>query len=866
MSYVSLDYSMGRVPQRDRISLRAVSVPLEIETAYPTPSCRPVTVGIPCPKGTLADPGGLAVFDPEDRPLPLQVQPLAHWSRQTTAADRLAAQSSLRFWNTSRAILVETGAVTFFVDRRVLRPFVQVKAADDEMLETGSSGIALTTHHGRRALGRVERVAMECSGPARVTLRLAGCFPGRAPCRFLARLSFFADTGFVRLDLTIHNPRRARHRGGLWDLGDRGSILFRDLSLELAVSAPARPLVSWTPEFGQAPRQDFSGRLELYQDSSGGDNWHSRNHVNREGRVPCTFRGYRVRTGNAEENGLRASPIVSLEGPNGTAMAVAVPEFWQQFPKAIEVEGRILRVRLFPHQFGDLHELQGGEQKTHTIWLHFGQSEAEQNTPLDWVHQPAYVHAPPDWYAASRVFPSLLPPSGKTDARFESLLAEVTDGPQSLLARREIIDEYGWRHFGEVYADHEAAGYDGPAPIISHYNNQYDVVYGFLLQFLRTGRPLWFELGRDLARHVLDIDIYHTDQDKPAYNGGLFWFTDHHKTAATATHRTYSRANCRPGDRSYGGGPASQHNYTTGLLHYYYLTGDPQARDAVLSLAAWVVNMDDGSKTLLGLLDNGPTGLATTTRHADYHGPGRGSGYSINALLDAWLLTQDRWHLLHAETLLRRSIHPADDVDARDLLNVEVRWSYTVFLSVLARYLDLKVEADMLDEMYAYAQASLLRYARWMAENERPYLDHPERLALPTETWPAQDFRKANVLRLAARHVEEPLRAHLLARAEALADRAWSDLISRPTRASTRAIAIVFVEGLRDSFFRSCTADAALQPPAAFDFGTSNGSFVPQRLRVFSRLTTVGGLAGAFATLAHPRTLPKLFSLLRGRL
>src|SRR5207249_2412935 len=154
--------------------------------------------------------------------------------------------------------------------------------------------------------------------------------------------------------------------------------------------------------------------------------------------------------------------------------------------------------------------------------------------------------------------------------------------------------------------------------------------------------------------------------------------------------RTYSRANCRPGDRSYGGGPSSNHNFTTGLLHYYYLTGDPGARDAVLSLANWVIHMDDGARSVFRLLDDGPTGLASFTCQLDYQGPGRGAGNSINALLDGWLLTSNGAYLTKAETILRRCINPADDVAGRDLLNVEVRWSYTMFLSTLARYLQLK--------------------------------------------------------------------------------------------------------------------------------------------------------------------------------
>src|SRR5262249_40594633 len=151
-------------------------------------------------------------------------------------------------------------------------------------------------------------------------------------------------------------------------------------------------------------------------------------------------------------------------------------------------------------------------------------------------------------------------------------------------ARREVSDEYGWRHYGDLYADHEAAHYTGPGPIISHYNNQYDVIYGALLQYYRTGDAPWAELLEPLARHVIDVDIYHTTEDRAAFSGGLFGHTDHYRDATTGTHRGYSRANAPPG-QDYGGGPGSEHNYTDGLLHYHYLNGDPLARDAVLGLA-----------------------------------------------------------------------------------------------------------------------------------------------------------------------------------------------------------------------------------------------------------------------------------------
>jgi hypothetical protein len=858
----------------------SLAVPLFIHGATAGSSPQPLTVGIPFPRGGLQDTGSLCLVGDAGRPIRVQSEALAHWpdgsvkwllldfvcpgggpavGRWTLCREAragLVGATPLRVEESARGLVIDTGAAVFHLRRDALPPFHRVLRGGRDVLDLASVRTFLTDTRGRVGRPRVERFALETRGPVRATVRLEGVFRGRVPCRFVARCCFFAGTGLVRLRLTVHNPNRARHRGGLWDLGDPGSMLLGDLSLELGLAAG--PRVTWQAEPDQPSRSATS--LEIYQDSSGGANWQSRNHVNREGRVPCSFRGYRVRSPGGEARGLRASPVVAVQGA-GHGVAAAVPEFWQQFPKAIEAEDGVLRLRLFPGQFGDPFELQGGEQKTHTVWLHFGDAEAAPLAALDWVHRPARVTADPGWYSASGALPYLLPTREAPDARLDALLREALEGPNSLAGRREVIDEYGWRPYGEIYADHEAAYYQGPPPVVSHYNNQYDLVYGAALHYFRSGDPRWFELLDPLARHIIDIDIYHTTQDRAAYNGGLFWHTDHYRDAATCTHRGYSAAN-RPQGRLYGGGPCNEHNYTTGLLHYYYLTGDPAARDAVLSLARWVIGMDDGTATVFAPADGGPTGLASSTREADYHGPGRGGGNSVNALLDGWLVTGERRYLDRAEALIRRCVHPLDDVAARDLPDVERRWSYTVFLAALARYLGLKAEAGALDFLYAYAHASLLRYAEWMLRHEVPYFDRPEQLEYPTETWAAQELRKANVLRLAAGCAEEPLRGRLTRRAAELSERGWHDLMRFDSRHATRPVALVLVEGLRDAFFRTCAAPSLPKPPGPFDFGRPQ-AFVPQRQRARARLKTAGGLARALARLADVRSWPRLLRALR---
>jgi hypothetical protein len=209
-------------------------------------------------------------------------------------------------------------------------------------------------------------------------------------------------------------------------------------------------------------------------------------------------------------------------------------------------------------------------------------------------------------------------------------------------------------------------------------------------------------------------------------------------------------------------------------------------------------------------------------------------------------LTGRRIYLDQTESLIRRCVHPTDDLAALDLLNAELRWSYPVFLVALARYLRVKAEADMLDHMYAYGQASFLHYATWMVENERPYFHHREQLEFPTETWPAQEFRKANALRLAAAHADQPLCARLLRRGQDLADRAWNDFLSFDSRHLARPVAIMMTEGTRDQFFRRHLGEPAPRSGEAIPFEQPM-RFASQKQRVKALLRSPAKLTANLA-------------------
>jgi hypothetical protein len=286
-------------------------------------------------------------------------------------------------------------------------------------------------------------------------------------------------------------------------------------------------------------------------------------------------------------------------------------------------------------------------------------------------------------------------------------------------------------------------------------------------------------------------------------------------------------------------------------MFHHYLTGDPQSRAAVRRLGRWVVDMDDGrlARPPLPWLSTADTGAASHTYEADYHGPGRGPGHAIQALLNAWQIAGDPAFLDKADALVRRCIHPADDLAARRLGEVEKRWSYTAFLQVLGRYMDARaVVGGHADPMWRYARASLLAYARWMAEHEYFYLDRPERLEFPNETWAAQELRKVEVFDLAAQYAASAdERRRFVERARWFHARACDTLVSHPMRTRTRPVVLLLAFGFAHAWHEAHRDRLPLLTATEVDAGRPQ-AFAPQRTVALRRLKVLA-VAGALAVL-----------------
>jgi hypothetical protein len=713
------------------------------------------------------------------------------------------------------SVQVHTGPARFTLRAGGHDIFAEVLATPGVLRQRVGS-VVITDRDGREWPMRIARVACEQQGRLRVTVKLEGhAGPRRDPLvNLTVRIQFFAGTAAVRAAVTLWNPRRAHHPGGIWELGDRGSVHLRDASVAFPLRAQ-----KLSAQCSVEPAHDlepFDRWLQVRQHSS---------------------RAYTIASHGSTREGRRATPAVLVDDAAGR-IGLAVEHFWQNCPREIEAQPAALTFRMFPRQPGDTYELQGGERKTHRFTMLFADDAASRDA-MFWGRETAIAAATPDWYCAASSVSHLSIAEESRDPRYERLISAAIEGSESFERKRQVIDEFGWRNFGDIYADHENAFSGAETPIVSHYNNQYDAVGGFAAQFMRSGDARWWRAMNELAWHVTDIDVYHTDRDKPAYNHGLFWHTFHYVPAGRCTHRSYP---AHP--RVCGGGPANEHNYAAGLRLHWLLTGDPESRTTAIGLADWVIAMDDGRRTVLRWVDASPTGLASATYSPTYHGPGRGAGHSVMALLDGHRLTGESRFLEKAEQLIRRCIHPADDLAARELLDAERRWSYVVFLQAIGRFLEHKIERGDIDEAYGYARASLLHYARWMAVNEYPYLDKPQILEYPTETWAAQDIRKSDVFSYAAQHARGDERERFLERAAFFFDASVSTLERLETRTLARPVVLLLSNGLMHLSEDGAAAAPAATAPETFGRAVH---FVPQKEAAKRRL--MSGAAGLAAIL-----------------
>lgn len=708
----------------------------------------PVSTGVFLPRGAVTDISRLSLSGPDGKPLLSQFETLASWpdgsvkwvlvdfaadcpargvSRYVLHDKGAPAQPTLlNIVEEDDGIIVITGPLRLSLNRERFDLFERVyldhnrdgRFEESEMVSLNDRGLAVarTDEQGRLSssiFGKVKTFEVEAAGPVRATVAVKGelaDIDGEPALDYTARLNFYTGTGLVRVFFTLENrkptvPLVDENGHKHWIMGRPGSVFMEDMSLtgafafdgpiQFSVGDGARDILD---------RVVLTDRAGIYQESSGGDNWYHRNHMNHKGEIPLTFRGSKVFMGKVEPY-TRNRPDAWIHlADRRWGLALAVRHFWQNFPKALTAapDGSV-RVGLWPGEFPDLHELQGGEIKTHEVAFYFhtgpqrsSPSENRVATVLGAFHHPLVVRAPAETYISGGFFGDAVTYDPERFPKYEALVqGGVNAKNNTLMADIEAYDEYGWRSFGDTPARNEYDETGGPHTgrhVMSHFNHEYDHGFGMLFQCLRTADAspetsyLWWKLAEPGLWHEADIDVYHTRSDPQAggaFNGGKFAHTSHGVEVVNASHRGSPRLTWW-GKLTWpwgqGQSPESGHFNNRGQMALFYLTGNRTLLESAMEQADLVYFK------------------VTQDVFSQIDEVERESGNSIQILTDAFLLTWNDKYVSAVEKILHSTAPEkqwyTSEQGRRENPEKQVEgfWTAAICVNAAARWTDVMEE------------------------------------------------------------------------------------------------------------------------------------------------------------------------------
>jgi hypothetical protein len=539
------------------------------------------------------------------------------------------------------------------------------------------------------------------SGPLRCVLEVKGCFgPVTAPAlEFTARYHFHAGSPRVRLQFTLENNnfagRTATGNAKSSDIGGVNCVFFDEMALALPTGAgPGRAVRFGLDEAAKSasggPESGTAAAVELYQDSNGGAQWNRYQNAKYRPRPnsSVTFQGYHILNagGDVVLAGGRAPGWMTCTGPD-CGIAVAVQNFWQQFPKALAVAADgTMKIGLFPARYAANFPFRSGEHKTHEILFDFASDATDPNrreAVAKAFDDPLRLEPTAAWFAKTRALGGLLPEDMEHYAAYEArnlsaigIFAPGVKPGASIFSRREKTDFYGWMDFGDVPIDFENDS--------GQWGMKYDLDMQFARQWARTLRPEWWRLFRDASRHHCDIDVHH----QPHYPA------NHYVKGGTWAHSLHSEPGIKNPNRNYNQFTKDLAFGCLAAAARHHLTGDWQARDVVIEQAenalarAMSVQADPGLK-------NNRLGV-------------RGDACTLNRLMAGYMMTGDERYLERARWTIRDCRYDGKPADSQPVK----LWSSAFYMMALARYVEAFPE-DAEARQWLLAHLETLRASCW---------------------------------------------------------------------------------------------------------------------------------------------------------
>lgn len=551
----------------------------------------PVTSGVPLAQGALADAAEALLLSADGQEAPLQTAVLARWPdgsirwllvdfqvdlaphekktwilRYGPGTKRPAVANPLQLATPDSHVTITTGPLRLdlsaeqfrLLDAAWLDANGDGQFADDERV-TGAegAGIVLTAPGGRqfRADLAEAKMAVEESGPLRACVLFEGTHAAEQGhlLRYVVRVHAFRGQPFVKLHYTF--------------LNDHQDALLAQLdSLELRFSAGTANGLEYLLD----GRSAAGGRLFQVDENR-----------------------YEL---DGQSAGKRGAGWAALAGPRA-GLAVGVREFWQNWPKALEIGSGQLRVGIcpdFPTGKYDGHPLleenklyyylrdgmysfKIGVARTHELWATFfgGPANAEGLSAFFRAAEEPLLAACEPLHVSETLALGDFPPADPS--KYDGYDAWLDRALGAQLRRRLAEREFGMLNYGDWYGERQ----------VNWGNLEYDLAHGLFLQYLRTGDRRFFLRAEQAARHHIDVDTVHAVNphlQNPwgrAPIVGDIWLH-----ACNHTGGYYENAPL-PVDRTYQMGHSTNygHVWVGGDLEYYYLTGDRRAWDVGVQIA-----------------------------------------------------------------------------------------------------------------------------------------------------------------------------------------------------------------------------------------------------------------------------------------
>ena len=459
---------------------------------------RPVTGGVPIARGSAPEGTVFTLQDNRGRHVPLQTAVIAQWPDGSVRWVLLDFQSKLPPLGEEKYLLSWGDEAVDIAVADPIRPATGEacrKGNIDELsLQSGTVSVSCPADglldisdclrvslHVIDAAGNIcpavpRTSEIETLGPLRTTLAIGGDFlnsSGDRLFQFRLRVSIFAGLTRIRLEPAL-----------IVDC-DTGIVQqIRGLNLAVRpVGTSASCRLGGDPGWSGSP----GSAVRVFQRDD---------------------RNYEVQ--GTDTAGRRAPGWAELTHARGV-VALALRDFWQQWPKSLECTAGGLEVGLFPlftagdfehvepwwkydYLFsGNCYRLRTGQARRWDVWLDSaGEGESlagVANAPLVPIPDPAQA-------IATGVWDTILPAGAEGMAHYDEWAESLFD---QYRASTETARDYGAMNWGDWYGER----------VVNWGNNEYDTPNLGLIQYARTGDLKYFYAADAGTRHMVEVDTVH---------------------------------------------------------------------------------------------------------------------------------------------------------------------------------------------------------------------------------------------------------------------------------------------------------------------------------------------------------------------